>query len=219
MAVFTSLLSGCTAGGNMNGNSGVISNNSSAAVDINFKTGVWTVSEDGNQSAYMFFNNMNSGEFLPIEYEEEPRTFTYSINSSNIMKITSNYSDGSYEDRLIGVVSKKDEDNAELKSSDGIIYSFKYVGNQGINEFVFYSNEDIDNMIERYFTATEKPYSLSNLSNPESGLSLQTINNPDGTYTRIYKRNDERLAEYVFDRTTGKGTEKISNENINLNEY
>lgn len=157
--------------------------------------GVWRTKDayyffdgDGKSAASIDFENGNRSEF---EYELEED------NSVAMKNVTTG-------DSVKGVLNIDGEEDITFVWEDGISQSMKYVTDMTIDEFTFYTDEELIEIVKKYYTETAGNPAADNIS---------VVHNEDGyASVLLYEKDSSTPFDmYRLNRTTLTGTNSVGN--------
>ncbi len=171
-----------------------------------FIPGTWR----GANSYYFFNEDGSSGSTQSFE-NGTGVGFRYEVMSRENGFV--NLHMGSSDNNSGVVISDMTEDSFTMIWEDGTAENFVYVSPLGANEFVFYTNEQIMDIAQRYYTGTTNYTTqycrADSLNDGTVRIQLYDL----GTHTTITS------AWYTIDRVTLKGTDDMSQTEVDMSAY
>lgn len=172
-----------------------------------FKPGTWNCD---NESYYFFNEDGTSGDTLSFNMGVGIG-FNYEVMSRSEGFV--NFHQGSADNSEGVVISNKTEDSFTLTWGNGRSQNFTYVSPLGYDEFKFYTDEQLHDIVLKY-------YQEDNNYTPQY---FDVQHNFDGTSTvHLFDLVDDRsstAALCTLDRITLKGTDDITGTEIDLSDY
>ena len=173
-----------------------------------FKPGTWSCN---NESYYFFNEDGASGDTLSFD-RGIGVGFSYEVMSRSQGFV--NFHQGSADVSSGVVVSDKTEDSFTLTWENGRSQNFMYVSPLGYDEFKFYTDEQLYDIVLKYYQTDNNNYI-------PTCLSIQ--HNSDGTTTihlfDLVVDKSSTAALCTLDRITLKGTDDITGKEVDFSEY
>lgn len=171
-----------------------------------FKAGTWMSEYESTGWYYFFDEGGASGYFVSMD-DGAGESFTYVQNGDEAIM----YLGDSDEGDACEVVFLNDE-NVMLSWDDQTIESFTYVSELGMDEFHFYTHDELAQM-------ALEDYKMKNDSSDDS-LEAAGMDNGDGTATiQIYQNlgdHNSTAAYYTVDRCSGEGKNVSDGTDVDL---
>lgn len=173
-------------------------------IDIEKRSALWRGSDsyfvfypDGSGGCTMSFENGTGVAFRYDENADGSTTFHMGAEDNSINAFTTSNPDGTLS----------------IVWEDGREEVF-YPVNWNVEEFTFYTNEELQNIALAYYRANNDDYTpqFSGIqTNPDSTATIQLYDQTDG--------HNSTAAWYTVDRVTLKGTDDIFGENIDMSGF
>ena len=171
-------------------------------------TGVWLAQTDVGYSNYYYFNSEEqNGRYLSLDYGLG-MAFNYEGSGDELVFLM-----GDDAEVHPARVEHTEDDSFTLVWENNLSEKMVFVSEGTLDEFHFYSNDELIHMATAYFTRSgNTPTSLSAaMTNEDNTVTVQLYDNLGD--------HNSTSAWYIFDRFTAKGTDLLSGEEIDLLEH
>lgn len=171
-------------------------------------TGVWLAQTDVGYSNYYYFNSEEqNGRYLSLDYGLG-MAFNYEGSGDELVFLM-----GDDADVHPARVEHTEDDSFTLHWENNLSEKMVFVSEGTLDEFHFYSNEELIHMAMAYFTRSgNTPTSLAAaMTNEDNTVTVQLYDNLGD--------HNSTSAWYIFDRFTAKGTDLFTGMEIDLLEH